>query len=137
LAIRARRTSSDAPCWRPEIAMSIAVIAFNLGLHSFYRAIGVPFMYSVHIVFPLLFLLSVLYGRSTLPGKRALLAAVTVAIIANNIVFLSDVNDALRTAAPQPFRVPPEGRVLACDSSESRKPSTEQPAPTTSPVAAR
>jgi hypothetical protein len=112
LAIRARRAAEGAPRWGPEIAMSIAVITFNLTFHAFYRAIGEPVMYTTHIVFAILFLLSVLYGRSALRWKRVLLGVFTVGALAANASFLTDVNDALRTAAPKPFRVPPEGGVV-------------------------
>jgi hypothetical protein len=98
--------------WRPEIAMAIAAIGFNLGLHSFYRGIGEPLMYATHVVFPMLFLLSVLYGRGVLPGKRALLLVFTAGVIATNAAFLADVNNGLGTADPRPFRLPREGGVL-------------------------
>jgi hypothetical protein len=115
LGVRARGkyASTEARDWRPEIGMSIAIIGFNLMLHSFYRAIGIPFMYSVHVTFPIVFLLSLLYGRSTLPGKRVLLAVLAVSVIATNASFLGDISDALRIPDIKRFRFPPEGPVLA------------------------
>ena len=112
LGVRSKAPSAPRARWGPEIAMSCAVIAFNLALHSFYRAIGAPLMYATHVVFPILFLLSVLYGRSALPGKRALLLILTVGVLGTNVRFLADVNGALRDADPSPFRVPYEGRVV-------------------------
>jgi hypothetical protein len=112
LAMRKNAATSNVHRWRPEIAMSGAAIGFNVALHSFYRGIGEPLMYATHVVFPIVFLLSVLYGRSALPGKRVLLFVLTIGVLATNAVFLSDVNRALRSGAPNPFRAPPEGRVL-------------------------
>jgi hypothetical protein len=114
VALGARRNAAASYVrqWRPEIVMSIAAIGFNVALHSFYRGIGEPVMYSTHIVFPIVFLLSVLYGGSALRGKRVLLLVLTIGVLATNASFLGDVNHALRTATPKPFRAPPEGRVL-------------------------
>jgi hypothetical protein len=112
LAARRQHGAAAARAWRPEIAMSLAAIGFNVALHSFYRGIGEPVMYSTHVVFPIVFLLSVLYGSSALRGKRALLLILAMGTLATNASFLGDVNRALRTARPSPFRVPPEGGVL-------------------------
>ena len=80
-----------------DIQLAASFVAFNLIFHYFYQAVGIPFLYSIHTVFSLIFLLAWFYKSLDFRFKRLVLLAAVIAVVANNSVFISRVNTFLNT----------------------------------------
>ena len=83
--------------YEKDIQLAAGFIVFNLVFHSFYQALGIPFIYSIHAVFSLVFLMAWFYKGVNFKFKRLVLAACVIAIVANNAFFINRVNVLLDT----------------------------------------
>jgi hypothetical protein len=77
------------------VQLALACVAFNLVFHYFYRAMGQPFIFTIHTVFPWLVIVAKLYEQSVFRFKIHVLAATTLLVTVNNIQFVRSVNYAL------------------------------------------
>ena len=83
-----------------DLQLAISFIVFNCMLHFFYRAVGIPFIYSIHLVFSVVFLLASCYKRSSFRLKRICLFILTIFTVINNYFFIKQTNYLLRTSNP-------------------------------------
>jgi tetratricopeptide (TPR) repeat protein len=86
----------------PLVQLALAMLAYNLVFHYFYRANGQPFIFTVHAAFPLLVLLGAVVGRSTFRFRTAGLALVAVLVGLNNLVLVRFVHLALSIPCDRP-----------------------------------
>ncbi len=88
----------------PRVRLAMACIAANLAFHSFYRANGQPFIFSIHTALPVVVLLAEAYAGATAAVHRALAAFAVAALGLNNALFVGGVRAAL--ALPCRDRLP-------------------------------
>ena len=86
----------------PLAQLALALLAYNLVFHYFYRANGQPFIFAVHAVFPLLVLLAACLGRSRVRFRAAGLGVVVVLVALNNLGFVGFVRLALSVPCDRP-----------------------------------
>jgi hypothetical protein len=80
-----------------DVQLAAGFLAFNLVFHLFYQGVGIPFIYSIHAVFSLVFLLAWLFKSVDFKFKRLVLLAVVLAVVVNNSIFIGRVNKFLNT----------------------------------------
>jgi hypothetical protein len=84
-----------------DVQLAFSFIMFNLILHFFYNAVGIPFIFSIHAAFSIIFLLMYGYRESGFRFKRAFLILLTALTIINNVFFITATDDLLHTARPE------------------------------------
>jgi len=95
LVVPAARCSLGRVARSPRVELSLLYVAFNLGLHFFYRANGQPFIFTIHTALPVLVLLAEVHAASTVAFRRVLTCAAALIVAASNTLFVSDVRQAL------------------------------------------
>jgi hypothetical protein len=95
------RTSLGGVLQDHLVQLALACIAFNLVFHYFYRAMGQPFIFTIHTVFPWLVIVAKLYDRSAFRFKIHALATAVLLITVNNVQFVRSVNDLLQLSCSE------------------------------------
>jgi hypothetical protein len=80
--------------------LALSFILFNLIFHFFYRAVGIPFIFAVHVTFSIIFLIASAYQNSGAGFKRIVLIIFLLLLFGNNFNFISSVNHHLRYDQP-------------------------------------
>jgi ABC-type glycerol-3-phosphate transport system permease component len=81
-----------------EVQLAFAFIVVACGIALVFRSLGVPLIFAVHVVFPLVYLGLRGYILLEWRHKRTLMAVFIALLVLNNAAFISDVNLHLREA---------------------------------------
>jgi hypothetical protein len=87
--------STRAALRRPEVALAVGVLAFNIIFHLFYRANGQPVIFTAHTVAAVLVVLAAAYAGGSGAWRLPVIAGGALAIAANNGAFIGEVRRAL------------------------------------------
>lgn len=90
------RVLFNTPVLSGEVIIAIFIIGFNCLFHTFVHGLGIPFIYSIHVVFPLLFLLAVAYKANAFHFKKVFLVVFVCTVILNNSLFISRLNNIIK-----------------------------------------
>lgn len=88
-----------------DIQLVSAFIGFNLIFHFFYHGVGIPFIFSIHLVFSIIFLMMYSYRGVNFRFKSILLTIFTALVVINNSIFIARVNSLLRNAKPEKEKI--------------------------------
>lgn len=75
-----------------ELIIAIIIIVFNCLFHTVMHGLGIPFIYSIHVVLPLLYCLAVGYKAIDFHFKNVFLVIFVCVVIMNNVFFLNRIN---------------------------------------------
>jgi Family of unknown function (DUF6080) len=83
-----------------ELIIAMAIIVFNCLFHTVMHGLGIPFIYSIHVVLPLLYCLAAAYNVMDFRYKKVFLVVFVCTIIINNSLFLNRINVIIKNDDP-------------------------------------